>query len=169
MDTASLARRIAVKELSPVEPVDAVLDRQDRLDPTLQLFTTVMPDQVREAKQIEADVAARREARPLVEVLTGECLIYTKGVPTASGRTPRPTSCLTRTTSRSSGSSPPASASAQPGPLYGALGRLVRCFVAVGLQNYTFQTSSTRSGLKGSRPGWPRCTRTASRKTFTKA
>jgi aspartyl-tRNA(Asn)/glutamyl-tRNA(Gln) amidotransferase subunit A len=81
MDTASLARRIAVKELSPVEPVDAVLDRQDRLDPTLQLFTTVMPDQVGEAKQIEADVAARREARPLVEVLTGECLIYTKGGP----------------------------------------------------------------------------------------
>jgi Asp-tRNA(Asn)/Glu-tRNA(Gln) amidotransferase A subunit family amidase len=57
MDTASLARRIAVKELSPVEPVDAVLDRQDRLDPTLQLFTTVMPDQVGGGK---ADRGRRR-------------------------------------------------------------------------------------------------------------
>jgi len=69
MDTAILTRRIAAKELSPVEPVDAVLDR---LDATLHLFTTVMPDQAREeAKQVEADIAAARKARPLVEVLTG--------------------------------------------------------------------------------------------------
>jgi Asp-tRNA(Asn)/Glu-tRNA(Gln) amidotransferase A subunit family amidase len=33
MDTTTLARRIAAKELSAVEVVDAVLDRLDRLDP----------------------------------------------------------------------------------------------------------------------------------------
>ena len=72
MDTAILTRRIAAKELSPVEPVDAVLARQDRLDATLHLFTTVLPAQAREeAKQIEADIDATRKARPLVGVLTG--------------------------------------------------------------------------------------------------
>jgi Asp-tRNA(Asn)/Glu-tRNA(Gln) amidotransferase A subunit family amidase len=84
MDTASLAQRIAAKELSPVEPVDAVLDWQHRLDPTLQLFTTVMPDQLGVDGQQHgraADIAARREVRPLVGVLTGESLIYTKGDP----------------------------------------------------------------------------------------
>src|SRR5215218_1800948 len=44
MDTASLARRIAAKELSPVEVVDAVLDRLEHLDPTLHMFATVVPD-----------------------------------------------------------------------------------------------------------------------------
>src|SRR5881227_2017020 len=39
MDTVGLARRIAARELSPVEVVDAVLDRLDRLDPVLHMFT----------------------------------------------------------------------------------------------------------------------------------
>jgi aspartyl-tRNA(Asn)/glutamyl-tRNA(Gln) amidotransferase subunit A len=87
MEATTLARRITAKDLSPVEAVDAVLDRLDRLDPTLHMFTTVVPDQAREAaKQIEADIAAGREARPLAGVPTGvKDLIYTKGIRTASG------------------------------------------------------------------------------------
>jgi aspartyl-tRNA(Asn)/glutamyl-tRNA(Gln) amidotransferase subunit A len=43
MDTITLARAVAAKELSPVEAVEAVLERLDRLDPTLHMFTTVVP------------------------------------------------------------------------------------------------------------------------------
>jgi aspartyl-tRNA(Asn)/glutamyl-tRNA(Gln) amidotransferase subunit A len=87
MDTITLARSIVAKELSPVEAVEAVLDRLDRLDPTLHMFTTVVPDQAREtAKRIEADIAAGREVGPLAGVPTGvKDLIYTKGIRTASG------------------------------------------------------------------------------------
>ena len=41
MDATSLARQVAAKQLSPVEVVDAVLDRLDRLDPRLHIFATV--------------------------------------------------------------------------------------------------------------------------------
>ena len=59
MDTASLARHITAKQLSPVEVLDAVLDRLDRLDPTLHIFATVMTDHARQdAKRIETDLAA---------------------------------------------------------------------------------------------------------------
>lgn len=87
LDTATLARRIAAKEISPVEAVDAVLARLDRLDPTLNMFATVVPDQAREdARRIEGDIAAGRELGPLAGVPTGvKDLIYTKGIRTASG------------------------------------------------------------------------------------
>ena len=53
MDATDLARTIAAGELSPVEVVDAVLDRLDRLDPTLHMFSTVTPERAREdAKRI---------------------------------------------------------------------------------------------------------------------
>jgi len=87
LDTTTLARAVAAKELSPVEAVEAVLERLDRLDPTLHMFTTVVPDQAREdAKRIEADLAAGREVGPLAGVPTGvKDLICTKGIRTASG------------------------------------------------------------------------------------
>ena len=87
LDTITLARAVAAKELSPVEAVEAVLERLDRLDPTLHMFTTVVPDQAREdAKRIEADLAAGREVGPLAGVPTGvKDLICTKGIRTASG------------------------------------------------------------------------------------
>jgi aspartyl-tRNA(Asn)/glutamyl-tRNA(Gln) amidotransferase subunit A len=59
LDTITLARAVAAKELSPVEAVEAVLERLDRLDPTLHMFTTVVPDQAKgDAKRIETDLAA---------------------------------------------------------------------------------------------------------------
>jgi aspartyl-tRNA(Asn)/glutamyl-tRNA(Gln) amidotransferase subunit A len=87
LDTITLARAVAAKELSPVEAVEAVLERLDRLDPTLHMFATVVPDQAREdAKRIEADIAAGREVGPLAGVPTGvKDLIYTKGIRTPSG------------------------------------------------------------------------------------
>jgi aspartyl-tRNA(Asn)/glutamyl-tRNA(Gln) amidotransferase subunit A len=87
LDTTTLARAVAAKELSPVEAVEAVLERLDRLDPTLHMFTTVVPDQAREtAKRVEADLAAGREVGPLAGVPTGvKDLICTKGIRTASG------------------------------------------------------------------------------------
>jgi len=47
LDTITLAGAVAAKELSPVEAVEAVLERLDRLDPTLHMFTTVVADQAR--------------------------------------------------------------------------------------------------------------------------
>jgi hypothetical protein len=87
MDTTSLTRSIVARELSPVEVVEAVLDRLERLDPTLHMFTTVVPDQAREeAKRLEAEIAAGREVGTLAGVPTGvKDLIYTKGIRTASG------------------------------------------------------------------------------------
>src|SRR5215207_9757819 len=87
LDTITLARAVAAKELSPVEAVEAVLERLDRLDPTLHMFTTVVPDQAREdAKRIEAEIAAGRHVGPLAGVPTGvKDLICTKGIRTASG------------------------------------------------------------------------------------
>ena len=89
-----------------MEAVDAVLDRLDRLDPALHMFSTVTPDRAREdAKRIEAELAAGREVGPLAGVPTGvKDLIYTKGIRPRPARTPTPTSCPTRTTSWSSGS-----------------------------------------------------------------
>ena len=61
LDTITLARAVAAKELSPMEAVEAVLERLDRLDPTLHMFATVVPDQARDAaKRIEAEIAAGR-------------------------------------------------------------------------------------------------------------
>jgi aspartyl-tRNA(Asn)/glutamyl-tRNA(Gln) amidotransferase subunit A len=87
LDTVTLARRIAAKEISPLEAVDAVLERLDRLDPTLHMFRTVAPDQAREdARRIEAELAAGHEVGPLAGVPTGvKDLICTKGIRTSSG------------------------------------------------------------------------------------
>lgn len=87
MDAVTLAGHVAAKELSPVEVVDAVLDRLDRLDPVLNAFTTVVAEQARErAKRLETEIAAGREVGPLAGVPTGvKDLICTKGVRTASG------------------------------------------------------------------------------------
>ncbi|MFC5995731.1 amidase [Pseudonocardia hispaniensis] len=87
MDTVTLAGRIAARELSPVEVVDAVLDRMQQLDPVLNAFTTVVPEEAKQrAKRLEADIVAGHDLGPLGGVPTGvKDLICTKGIRTASG------------------------------------------------------------------------------------
>jgi len=87
MDAVTLAGRIKAKELSPVEVVEAVLGRLERLDSVLHAFATVTAEQARaEARRIEQDIVAGREVGPLAGVPTGvKDLICTKGVRTASG------------------------------------------------------------------------------------
>lgn len=87
MDLVSLAGEIAAKRLSPVEVVDAVLERLDRLDPMLHAFTTVVPEMARcRAMNVEADLQAGRAVGPLAGVPTGvKDLIATRGIRTASG------------------------------------------------------------------------------------
>ena len=87
MDTRTLAQAVASRQISPVEAVDAVLDRLERLDPVLNAFTTVVPDSARAQAQRLADAIARGEpAGPLAGVPTGvKDLICTQGITTASG------------------------------------------------------------------------------------
>jgi hypothetical protein len=113
MDAVTIARHVAAKELSPVEVVDVVLDRLDRLDPVLNAFTTVVPEEARQrAKRLEAEIAAGNDVGPLAGVPTGvKDLICTRGCARRPGRSPTPTSYPTRTTSWSIGSRPPARSS----------------------------------------------------------
>jgi aspartyl-tRNA(Asn)/glutamyl-tRNA(Gln) amidotransferase subunit A len=63
LTATELARRIAARELSPVEVVDAVLARAAKLDPTLNLFAMPMFDQARDAAR--AAERAVTEGAPL--------------------------------------------------------------------------------------------------------
>jgi aspartyl-tRNA(Asn)/glutamyl-tRNA(Gln) amidotransferase subunit A len=87
MDAGTLAENVRAKRLSPVEVVDAVLARLERLDPVLHAFTTVVPERARQrAKRLEAEIAAGQDVGPLAGVPTGvKDLICTKGIRTASG------------------------------------------------------------------------------------
>ena len=87
MDAVSLAKQIRTKKLSPVEVVDAVLDRIAKLDPILHAFSTLVPDQAREAaKQTEKAIMAGDEIGSLAGVPIGmKDLFFVKGVRTTFG------------------------------------------------------------------------------------
>ncbi len=87
MDAVTLAAHIRAKQLSPVEIVEAVLDRMARLEPELHAFCTPVPELARAAaKQIEADIVAGRDLGPLAGVpVSIKDLIFTKGIRTTSG------------------------------------------------------------------------------------
>ena len=87
MDAVTIATKVKAKELSPVEVVDAVLARMDKLEPTLHAFCTPTPDLAREtAKQIEQSLMAGNDVGPLAGVPIGiKDLVCTKGIRTASG------------------------------------------------------------------------------------
>lgn len=87
MDAVTLAGHVKAKRLSPVEVVEAVLARMERLEPRLHAFCTPTPDLARaEARRIEADITAGRPAGGLAGVPLGhKDLLLTKGVRTASG------------------------------------------------------------------------------------
>ena len=62
MDAVSLAAAVRAKQLSPVEVVEAALERMERLEPTLHAFCTPTPELARaEAKRIEGEITAGRE------------------------------------------------------------------------------------------------------------
>ena len=87
MDAVSLAKNIRNKTLSPVEVVEAVLDRMDQLEPTLHAFCTPTPELAREtARHIEQSIMAGNEVGPLAGVPVGiKDLVCTAGIRTTSG------------------------------------------------------------------------------------
>ena len=87
MDAVTLAGKIRTKELSPVEVIDAVLARMDKLEPTLHAFCTPTPDLAMDtAKRLEGALMAGNEVGPLAGVPVGiKDLVCTQGIPTVSG------------------------------------------------------------------------------------
>ena len=81
-----LGQRFRRKDLSPVEYTNTVLQRIERLDPSLNAFVTVTADRaLAEAKAAEAAIA-RGDARPLLGIPVGYKDIYcTRGVRTTGG------------------------------------------------------------------------------------
>ena len=72
MTVAEAARKIATRELSPVELMDALLKRVDALDPKLNAFIRVDGEAARAAaKQAETEAAAGRLRGPLHGVPVG--------------------------------------------------------------------------------------------------
>ena len=82
---AELSDRIRNKDISPVEVVQATLDRIDRLEPQLNAFNTVFADQaLAEARQAEADIGRGSYRGPLHGIPIGIKDIYECG-PTTCG------------------------------------------------------------------------------------
>ena len=84
---ASLAPEIASRRLSPVELVQATLDRIQRLNPTLKAFLTVTGDHAMErAREAEREIAAGRYRGALHGIpFSLKDVIATKDVPTTYG------------------------------------------------------------------------------------
>lgn len=82
---AELSDRIRNKDISPVEVVQATLERIDRLEPQLNAFNTVFADQaLAEARQAEADIGRGTYRGPLHGIPIGIKDIYECG-PTTCG------------------------------------------------------------------------------------
>ena len=87
ISATDLAAAIRTKKVSPVEVVNAVLDRIERLDPTLNAFCLVSADAARQAAQAAERAVMRGEALgPLHGVpVSIKDLVITKGVRTMRG------------------------------------------------------------------------------------
>jgi aspartyl-tRNA(Asn)/glutamyl-tRNA(Gln) amidotransferase subunit A len=88
LSATDLARLIRRRKVSPVEVVDAVLARIDRLNPQLNAYVTVTADEARRAARAAERALAGR--RPVVGPLHGvpfsvKDLVLTKGVRTTFG------------------------------------------------------------------------------------
>ena len=84
---AELAPRVAAKELSPVEVIEAALARIERLEPKLNAFITVMADSARNAaRAAEAAIMAGDHLGPLHGIPVAIKDLYaTRGVATTYG------------------------------------------------------------------------------------
>src|SRR5215210_5718146 len=87
MEAVELAGRVRAKELSPVEVVDAVLERMDRLEPILHAFCTPTPELAREeAGRLEREISEGEDPGPLAGVPVGiKDLHHAKGIRTTMG------------------------------------------------------------------------------------
>lgn len=87
MDAVTLAAQIKRRRIKPIEAIDAVLARMERLEPQLHAFCTSVPDLARaEARRLGAKIARGREVGPLAGVpISIKDLIFTKGIRTMSG------------------------------------------------------------------------------------
>lgn len=87
LDAVALSRAVRAKEVSPVEVVDAVLDRMDRYDSHLHAFCTPAPEHARaQAAALESRIAAGEEVGALAGVPMGiKDLILTRGILTTGG------------------------------------------------------------------------------------
>ena len=87
MDATELAELIRTRKVSPVEAVDAYLDRVEALNPHLNAFLTVCADEARaSAREAEAEVAKGQRLPPLHGVPIGvKDLEDTRGVRTTWG------------------------------------------------------------------------------------
>jgi len=87
LSAGQLARLIQKKEVSPVEVIKAHLSRIDSLEPTLNSFITLLPDQaMAAARNAEKEIQAGRCLGPLHGIPFGlKDLYYVKGVRNTSG------------------------------------------------------------------------------------
>lgn len=85
-DATALAERIRTKEVSPVEVVQAHLDRIRALDPKINAVVTLADGAIEEAKRAEAAILAGEDVGPLHGVpFTAKDSIDTAGVLTQRG------------------------------------------------------------------------------------
>jgi len=87
MSAVELVAQIRAKQVSPVEVIDAVLTRMEKLEPHLHAFCTPTPELARaEAKRIEQGIMRGDAMGPLAGVpVSIKDLIFTKGIRTVSG------------------------------------------------------------------------------------
>jgi len=87
MSALEVRDRIKAKKLSPVEVIDAVLQRIERINPKVNAYCTVVAESAKaEAKQAEDKVIKGEELGPLHGVpISIKDLIFTRGIRTTGG------------------------------------------------------------------------------------
>lgn len=87
LPASDLREQIAAKQISPVELTDAVLARAEKLQPVLNCFVTLIPDQARAAAKAAEDAVMRGEPLGLLHGIpfAAKDLVNTAGVRTTFG------------------------------------------------------------------------------------
>ena len=87
LPASDLREQIAAKKISPVELTDAVLTRAEKLQPVLNCFITLVPEQARAAAKAAEDAVMRGEPLGLLHGIpfAAKDLVNTAGVRTTFG------------------------------------------------------------------------------------